>query len=117
MLKRVVKSIFCESKEEKENEKLIRELMATVQQVTEALGVIGQNISRIDTKADELARLIRELKAGQVTQEEIDGLLAAVETVKTASGAVAAEVDQLGGPDIVVEPTEPQPAPVEEEQP
>lgn len=70
-------------------------LMATLTEISGMIDEVVVLVTTIDTELDAVATLIATLKAGQVSQEQIDALAAKVETLKVKSSAVVAETEAL----------------------
>lgn len=70
-------------------------LMATLTEISAMVDEVLASVTTIDTELDAVATMIAGLKAGQVSQADIDALASKVETLKVRSSAVVAETEAL----------------------
>lgn len=70
-------------------------LMATVQTIVDDLNTVLNGIQAVDSKLDDITSLIATLKAGAVSQEEIDALAVKVEEIKAATSAIVVEAQSI----------------------
>jgi hypothetical protein len=66
-------------------------LMATLETIVDDVNAIKDGVAAVDLKLDDIRALVAALKAGTVTQEQIDALAAKVAEVKVATAAIVAE--------------------------
>lgn len=69
--------------------------MATLEEITASVDTVTTSIQAIDLKLDDVRALVAALKAGQVSQEQIDALAAKVADLKSATAAVVGEVESI----------------------
>lgn len=69
--------------------------MATLTEISAMVDEVLASVTTIDTELDAVATMIAGLKAGQVSQADIDALASKVETLKVRSSAVVAETEAL----------------------
>jgi len=70
-------------------------LMATLAEIGTMIDEVAASVAAIDSELDGVATMIADLKAGQVSQEQIDALASKMETLKAHSAAVVAETSGL----------------------
>lgn len=70
-------------------------VMATLTEISTMIDDVASAVATVDSELDAVATLIAALKAGQVTQAEIDALASKVETLKIATSSVVAETSAL----------------------
>lgn len=70
-------------------------LMATLEEVTAVVDSVRTTVGAIDLKLDDVRALVASLKAGQVSQEQIDALAAKVADLKIATESIASETDSI----------------------
>jgi hypothetical protein len=68
--------------------------MANLLDIVEGLNTTITGIQALDLKLDDIRALIASLRAGTVTQEEIDALAAKVEELKVATAKVVTEANE-----------------------
>jgi hypothetical protein len=66
-------------------------LMATLAQIVDDVNAIKEGVAAVDLKLDDIRALVAALKAGTITQEELDALAAKIAEVKAATVAIVAE--------------------------
>lgn len=69
--------------------------MVTLTEVQAQVADLGLTLGQIDSKLNEVAAFIATLKAGVVTQAELDDLSAQIESLKGLASANLAEADAL----------------------
>jgi hypothetical protein len=70
-------------------------IMATLLEITAKVDAVKTKIGQIDLKLDDVRALVSALKAGAVSQAEIDALAAKVDELGAATSAVVTEVDSI----------------------
>lgn len=70
-------------------------VMATLLEISGMIDEVTSAVSTIDAELDAVATLIASLKAGQVSQEQIDEIASKVELLKAKSTSVVAETEAL----------------------
>lgn len=70
-------------------------VMATLAEISAMIDEVMSSVEAVDTGLDGVAALIANLKAGQVTQEQIDALGVKVEALKAKSAAIVVEAEGL----------------------
>lgn len=69
--------------------------MATFDEVKQQVTDLGLTLSQVDSKLDEISAYIATLKAGVVTQVQLDELSGMLESAKGLASANLAETDAL----------------------
>lgn len=69
--------------------------MATIEDLQTSIAGLTTTVEAIDSKLDEVAAYVATLKAGVVSQEQLDALVALVDSAKEKASAVLAEADAL----------------------
>lgn len=72
--------------------------MATLEEVRAEVTELTTTVEAIDAKLDEVKTFIEGIKAGVVTQEQLDSLAALVGAAKAKAAAVLVETDALDAP-------------------
>lgn len=70
------------------------EIMATLTEIVDGLNTVLGSVQAIDLKLDDIRALIATLRAGAVTQEEIDALKVKVDEIKAAAALVVQEANE-----------------------
>ena len=70
------------------------ETMATLTEIVDGVNTVIESIQAVDLKLDDIRALIATLRAGAVTQEEIDALAAKINELKVATAKVVAEANE-----------------------
>lgn len=69
--------------------------MATFEELKNSVDNLTNTIIAVDAKLDEVAAFIATLKAGTVTQEQLDSLASQVSAAQASAEAVLGEADSL----------------------
>lgn len=68
--------------------------MATLVEIVDGVNTVIESIQAVDLKLDDIRALIAQLRAGTVSQEEIDALAAKVNELKAATAKIVTEANE-----------------------
>jgi hypothetical protein len=68
--------------------------MATLTEIVDGVNTVIESIQAVDLKLDDIRALIASLRAGTVSQEELDALAAKITELKTATAKIVAEANE-----------------------
>lgn len=71
-------------------------VMTQIEDITASVDSLTTELQTVNLKLDDIAALIASLKAGQVTQAQLDELASKVAAAKTAADALVTEADAIG---------------------
>jgi phage shock protein A len=74
----------------------LEKIMSSLADIEVVVDAVRTTVGAIDLKLDDVRALVTALKAGQVSQAQIDALKTKVDELKTATTAVATETDTIG---------------------
>lgn len=69
--------------------------MATLSEISTMLDEVAAAVGVVDSELDTVATMIADLKAGQVSQAEIDAIAGKVEALKANTASIVAETQAL----------------------
>lgn len=75
----------------------IEDILTSMGEVVPSLQTLSASIDSIDTKTDEIKAFIATLKAGAVTQEQLDQLATLVASTKTATADAQTKAEKALG--------------------